>query len=81
MLRKLSSGQGRPSKKRLFGHVTRLIGENIIAAYSEKFPGYWIDLPNRKGICLMAAKLLQKENADPAKPLLPYTNKCPSRDA
>ena len=34
MLRKLSSGQGRPSKKR-----TSLIGENVIAAYSENFPG------------------------------------------
>ena len=39
MLRKLSSGQGRPSKKKhIFGHVTSLIGENVIAAYSEKFP-------------------------------------------
>ena len=38
MLHKLSSGQGRPSKKRIFGHVTSLIGENVIAAYSEKFP-------------------------------------------
>ena len=38
MLCKLSSGQGRPSKKRIFGHVTSLIGENVIVAYSEKFP-------------------------------------------
>ena len=38
MLRKLSSGQGRPSKKHIFGHVTSLIGENVIAAYSEQFP-------------------------------------------
>ena len=39
MLRKLSSGQGRPSKKnRNFGHVTSLIGENVIAVYSEEFP-------------------------------------------
>ena len=38
MLRKLSSGQGRPSKKCIFGHVTSLIGENVIVAYSEKFP-------------------------------------------
>ena len=38
MLRTLSSGQGCLSKKRIFGHVTFLIGENIIAAYSEKFP-------------------------------------------
>ena len=38
MLRKLSSGQGHPSKKHIFGHVTSLIGENVIAAYSEKFP-------------------------------------------
>ena len=38
MLRKLLSGQGRPSKKRNFGHVTSLIGENVIVAYSEKFP-------------------------------------------
>ena len=35
MLGKLSSGQGRPSKKRIFGHVTSLIGENVITAYSE----------------------------------------------
>ena len=34
-----------------------------------------------KRIRLMAAKLLQKENADPAESLLPYTNKRPSRDA
>ena len=38
MLRKLSSGQGRPSKKHIFGHGTSLIGENVITAYSEKFP-------------------------------------------
>ena len=38
MLYKLSSGQGRPSKKLIFGHVTSLIGENVIPAYSEKFP-------------------------------------------
>ena len=38
MLHKLSSRQGRPSKKRIFGHVNSLIGENVIAAYSEKFP-------------------------------------------
>ena len=38
MLCKLSSGKGRPSKKRNFGHVTSLIVENVIAAYSEKFP-------------------------------------------
>ena len=25
-------------KKRIFGHVTSLISENVIAAYSEKFP-------------------------------------------
>ena len=36
MLCKLSSGQGRPSKKRIFGHVTSSIGENVIAAYSEQ---------------------------------------------
>ena len=34
MLPKLSFGQRRPSKKRIFGHVTSLIGENVIAAYS-----------------------------------------------
>ena len=40
-----------------FGHVTTLIGENVIAAYSEKFSqGYCIHLPNMKGIHLMAAK-------------------------
>ena len=38
MLRKLSSGQGLSSEKRIFGHVPSLIGENVIAAYSEKFP-------------------------------------------
>ena len=38
MLCTLSSGQGCPSKKHIFGHVTSLIGENVIAAYSEKFP-------------------------------------------
>ena len=38
MIRLLSSEQGRPSKKCIFGHVTSLIGENVIAAYSEKFP-------------------------------------------
>ena len=48
--------------------------------------GYCIHLPNMKRICLMAAKLLQKENADqadlvdPAEWLLLYTNKHPSRD-
>ena len=36
MLRNSSSGQERPSKKRIFGHVTSLIGENVIAAYSEQ---------------------------------------------
>ena len=39
MLRKLSSGQGRPSNKRIFGHVTSLIGKNLIAAYSDKVTG------------------------------------------
>ena len=34
MVCKLSSGQGRPSKKCIFGHVISLIGENVIAAYS-----------------------------------------------
>ena len=29
MLRKLSSGLGRPYKKLIFGHVTSLIGENV----------------------------------------------------
>ena len=38
MLCKLSCGQGRPSKKHIFGHVTSLIGENVVTAYSEKFP-------------------------------------------
>ena len=33
-----------------------------------------------KRIRLMAAKLLRKENADPAESLLLYTNKRPSRD-
>ena len=39
MLRKLSSGKGRPSKKHIFGHVTSLIGQNVNAAYPKKFPG------------------------------------------
>ena len=96
MLRKLSSGQGRPSKQRIFGHVTSLIGENVIADNQKHFPeilhtpakyecsifrkisqSYCIHLPNMKRIHLMAAKLLQKENADPAESLLPYTNKRP----
>ena len=38
MLHKLLSGQGHPSKKCIFSHVTSLIGENVITAYSEKFP-------------------------------------------
>ena len=38
MLCKLSSEQGYPSEKCIFGHVTSLIGENVIVAYSEKFP-------------------------------------------
>ena len=84
MLHKLSSGQGRLSKKRIFGHVTSLIGENVIAAYSKKNShGYCIYLPTMKRMRLMAA-LLQKENADPAAPaksLLPNTNKHPSQDA
>ena len=33
MLRKLSSGQGRPSEKHIFSHVTCLIGENVIAGF------------------------------------------------
>ena len=33
---KLSSGQAYPSKKDIFGHVTSLIGRNVIAAYSKK---------------------------------------------
>ena len=35
---KLSSGQAYPSKKHIFGHVTSLIGRNVTAAYSKKFP-------------------------------------------
>ena len=70
-----------PFHKRIFGHVTSLIGENVIAAYSEKnSQGYYIHLPNMKRIRLTAANLLQKENADLAESLLLYTNKCPSRD-
>ena len=38
MLHKLSSGQGHLSKKCIFGYVTTLFGENVITAYSEKFP-------------------------------------------
>ena len=36
MLCKLSSG---PFQKHIFDHVISVIGENIIAAYSENFPG------------------------------------------
>ena len=81
-LHKLSSGQECPAL-----HVTSLIGENVIAAYSENISqGYCIHLPNMKRIRFMAVKLLRKENADPANPadleesLLPYTNKHPSLD-
>ena len=85
MLPKLSSGQGCPSKKCIFGHVTSLIGENVIAAYSEKFSqGYCIHLPNMKRIRLTAAELLQKEmwiQRNLAESLLLYTNKRPLRDA
>ena len=66
MLRKLSSGQGCPSKNCIFGHVTSLIGENVMAAYSEKFPRATSYTRQIWRICLMAAKLLRKENADPA---------------
>ena len=39
MLCKLSSRQGQTSKTRIFGHVTSLIHENVIAAYLENLPG------------------------------------------
>ena len=39
MFCKLSSGQGRPSKKRIFGHVTSVIGRNVTAAYPKNSPG------------------------------------------
>ena len=39
MLCKLSSGQGRPSKKSIFGHVTSVIGRNVTAAYPKNSPG------------------------------------------
>ena len=39
------------------------------------FQGYCIHLPYMKRIHLMAAKLLKKENANPAESLLPYPNK------
>ena len=35
---KLSSRKAYPSKKHIFGHVTSLIGWNVTAAYSKKFP-------------------------------------------
>ena len=35
---KLSSGQAYPLKKDIFGHVTSLIGQNVTAAFSKKFP-------------------------------------------
>ena len=40
MLCKLSSGQGRPSKKCIFSHMISLIGENFICKHIQKnFPG------------------------------------------
>ena len=39
MLGKLSSGQGCPSKKRIFGHVTSLIGEMSLQHIQKNFPG------------------------------------------
>ena len=39
MLRKLSSGHGRPSKKLIFGHVTSLIGEMSSQHIQKNFPG------------------------------------------
>ena len=69
MLCKLSYGQGRPSKKRIFGHVTSQ-GYCIVhtPAKYEKNPPY-------------GCKAIAKENADLTESLLPYTNKRPSREA
>ena len=36
MLHRLSSGQGHPSKKHIFGHVTSVIGRNVTAAYPKQ---------------------------------------------
>ena len=70
MLQKLSSEQGHPSKKCIFGHVTSLV--KMSSQHIQKISqGYCIHLPNMKRICLMAAKLLRKENADPAEPANP----------
>ena len=58
-------------------------GGKTTFAKSHFSQGYCIHLPNMKRICLMAAKLLRKENADPAnladpaESLLPYTIKRP----
>ena len=37
-LLKLSSGQAHPFEKHVFGHVTTLIGRNVMTPYSENFP-------------------------------------------
>ena len=34
----LSSGQAHPLQKHVFGHVTSLIGQDVVTPYSESFP-------------------------------------------
>ena len=70
MLRKLSFRQGRPSKQSIFGHMTSLIGENVIAAHSEKFP-------RATAYTYQATAKRKSDPVDPAELLLPYTNKRP----
>ena len=87
MLRELSSGQGRLSIKHIFSHVTTLIGENVITAFSEKnmvfeilSTAYTCQIRKESALWLRS----YSENADPADTaelLLPYTNKRPSQNA
>ena len=67
MLCKLSSGQRMPFEKMHFWSCDL---SDWLKCHRRIFrqisKGYCIHLPNMKRINLMAAKLLQKENADPA---------------
>ena len=74
MLHKLSSGQGRPSKKTHFWSCDLSDWLKCHRSIFRKISqGYCIHLPNMKKIRFMSVKLLRKENADPAESLLPYT--------
>ena len=84
MLCKISSGQGCPKKTHFWSCDLSDVLKCHRSIFRKISQGYCIHLPNMKRIRLMAAKLLRKENVDPAEPaesLLPYTNKHPSRDA